>query len=60
VLVLLGHSFPDSAYGYINMYTEFAREYIYGFHIKDELIKRAKRLLERVQVGHCGIFGICL
>lgn len=67
VLVLLGHSFPDSAYGYINMYTEFAREYIYSFHmplffiisgfcmapllsekqisIKDELIKRAKRLL---------------
>lgn len=32
-LVLLGHSFPDSAYGYINEYTEFAREYIYSFHM---------------------------
>lgn len=32
-LVLLGHSFPDSAYGYINGYTKFAREYIYSFHM---------------------------
>ena len=24
-LVLLGHSFPDSAYGYINIYPEFGR-----------------------------------
>lgn len=32
-LVLFGHSFPDSAYGYINGYTEFAREYIYSFHM---------------------------
>ena len=32
-LVLLGHSFPDSAYGYINMYTKFGREYIYSFHM---------------------------
>ena len=32
-LVLLGHSFPDSAYGYINKYTEFGREYIYSFHM---------------------------
>ena len=32
-LVLIGHSFPDSAYGYINAYTEFGREYIYSFHM---------------------------
>lgn len=32
-LVLFGHSFPDSAYGYINVYTEFGREYIYSFHM---------------------------
>ena len=32
-LVLFGHSFPDSAYGYINAYTEFSREYIYSFHM---------------------------
>lgn len=32
-LVLLGHSFPDSAYGYINTHTEFGREYIYSFHM---------------------------
>lgn len=32
-LVLLGHSFPDSAYGFINPYTEFAHEYIYSFHM---------------------------
>ena len=32
-LVLFGHSFPDSAYGYINAYTEFAREFIYSFHM---------------------------
>ena len=32
-LVLFGHSFPDSAYGYMNAYTEFGREYIYSFHM---------------------------
>ena len=32
-LVRLGHSFPDSAYGYMNVYTEFGREYIYSFHM---------------------------
>lgn len=33
MLVLIGHSFPDSAYGYINRYTEFAHEFIYSFHM---------------------------
>ncbi|MCI9313672.1 MAG: acyltransferase [Lachnospiraceae bacterium] len=32
-LVLLGHSFPDAGFGYINSYTEFSREYIYSFHM---------------------------
>lgn len=32
-LVLFGHSFPDSAYGYINAYTKFCREFIYSFHM---------------------------
>ena len=26
LLVLFGHSFPDSVNGYINFYTEFAKE----------------------------------
>jgi len=33
LLVLLGHSFPDSAYEFINSGTRIAHEYIYSFHM---------------------------
>lgn len=32
-LVLLGHSFPDSSYGFVNSYSQFANKYIYSFHM---------------------------
>ena len=33
LLVIIGHSYPDSAYEYINDYTQFFHDYIYSFHM---------------------------
>lgn len=33
LLVLFGHSFPDSAYEYISPLTKFLHDYIYSFHM---------------------------
>ncbi len=33
LLVLLGHSFPDSAYEFVSPFTEFFHECIYSFHM---------------------------